>query len=292
MDERTEAPSSDLLPDKVNDYRIKVENALVAEVQRHKESIYFTSLANALKGGKRIRPIVLMLSFESVGGQETNPLPAAVAVELVHTESLIHDDMIDKDALRRGQTAYHSAHGYAMALLSADFVLSMILDLTAQYMDPRITRALAQAIARMSEGELEERLALKSKQTLSSEEYLQIISKKTASLFEVSARLGAILGGGREEEITALSEYGRLFGIAYQIRDDVIDSEKRPVTNVLSLLDTNTEKVTALHTMGEAYVLKAKQALTELGKSRAQGLLIELAEAIISPSMSGLSNQK
>ena len=292
MDERAEAISSDLLPDELNEYRVRVENAVLAEVQRRKQSIYFTALANAVRGGKRIRPILLMLSFESVGGQETNPLPAAVAVELVHTESLIHDDMIDRDTLRRDQTAYHATHGYAMALLSADFVLSIILDLTAQYMDPRITRALAQAIARMSEGELEELLALKNKQTLSSEEYLKIISKKTASLFEVSARLGAILGGGREEEINALSEYGRLFGIAYQIRDDVLDSEKNPGTNVLSLLDTNVEKVKALHMMGEAHILKAKQELTKLGESRAQGLLSELAEAIISPSMSEPSNRK
>ena len=281
MGESAEAASSDLLPDELNDYRVKVENALLAELQRHKDSIYFTSLANALRGGKRLRPILLMLSFESVGGQETDPLPAAVAVELVHTESLIHDDMIDKDLLRRDKMAFHASYSYERALLSADFVLSIILDLTAHYMDPRITRALAQAIARMCEGELEELMAFKKTQTLSSEEYLKMISKKTASLFEVSTSLGAILGGAQEEEIKALSEYGRRFGIAYQIRDDLSDLKTSSATNILTLLDAQMEKVKALHKTAESHILKAKQKLNKLRKSRAQGLLIELADVII-----------
>lgn len=292
MDESAEAASSDVLPGALNDYRVKVENALLAELQRHKDSIYFTSLANALRGGKRIRPIMLMLSSESVGRQEMNPLPAAVAVELVHTESLIHDDMIDRDSLRREKTAFHASYGYEMALLSADFVISIILDLTAHYTDPRITRALAQSIARMCEGELEELVAFKKKQTLSSEEYLKIISKKTASLFEVSASIGAILGGAREEERNALSEYGRLFGIAYQILDDISDLEKSTATNILSLLDTKREKVKSLHKMSESHILKAKQKLNKLRKNRAQGLLIKLADFIISPSMRYLANLK
>ncbi|NIQ06856.1 MAG: polyprenyl synthetase family protein, partial [Candidatus Korarchaeota archaeon] len=164
-----------------------------------------------------------------------NPFPAAVAVELAHMESLIHDDIIDRDHLRRGQLAFHDSYGYEMALLSADFLLSMILEITSRSADPRIAETLAQETCRMCEGELEEIRVCKSGHEIGMDEYIGIISKKTASLFEASAKIGAIIGGAQEHEIEALSSYGKHLGIAYQIRDDITDLKKKPF-NILNLL--------------------------------------------------------
>jgi octaprenyl-diphosphate synthase len=111
----------------IKNYRIDVDNAIVVELNRHRESLFFTSFMNALKNGKRLRPIILLLAFESVGGKERDPLPAAAAVELTHIQSLIHDDIIDRDLLRRGGTAFHVLYDHEVALLSTDFVFPSFL---------------------------------------------------------------------------------------------------------------------------------------------------------------------
>jgi octaprenyl-diphosphate synthase len=115
---------------------------------------------------------------------ERDPLPAAVAVELIHMQSLIHDDIIDRDLLRRGWTAFHVLYEHEVALLSSDFVFSVILDMMMKYKDHRITRIIARVASQICEGELEEFTAYKHGKTISAEEYIKISSKKTASLFE------------------------------------------------------------------------------------------------------------
>jgi octaprenyl-diphosphate synthase len=279
--------SSGVLLVKFDDYRVKVDNAISAELNRLKDSIFFTPLKNALKGGKRLRPISLILSYESVGSQKMNPLPAAVAVELAHTESLIHDDIIDRDPLRRETSAFHALNGYEMALLSADFILSIILDITARYTDPRITLSLAKSASRMCEGELEEYSVIKKGKRVSVDRYIKIIYKKTASLFEASAMIGAIIGGAAEDEVKALLDYGRLIGIAYQIKDDISDFDDSETTNILSLLDTNAGRTEILEEMSATYILEAKQRLEKLGESGAKALLVELADFVRSNSIKG-----
>src|SRR5512136_2968022 len=151
-----EGISSRSLPSEFADYRTKIDNAILAELGRRRDSVYFEPLQQAVEGGKRIRPILLVLSFECVNRGESDPYPAAVAVELAHLESLIHADIIDRDFQRRGTAVFHALYGHEMALLSADFILSLILDLTARYEDPRVARKLAWATSSMCEGELEE----------------------------------------------------------------------------------------------------------------------------------------
>jgi octaprenyl-diphosphate synthase len=275
--------SSDFLT-KISDYRVKMDNAIFAELDHRKGSIFFIPLTRAMKGGKRLRPILLFLSFESVNRRKADPLSAAVAVELAHTESLIHDDIIDRDLLRRGTPAFYAMYGTEMALLSADFTLSLILEITARYADPRITRALAVATSRMCEGQLEELRAYKDKQFLSVDEYINIVLKKTASLFEASAMIGAIVGGAVESEVEALSDYARMIGIAYQICDDISDLQKNTRINLLSLSKVNLEKGGPIGELAKSYVLQAKQRLEKLKTSEAKCLLIELADCIISDS--------
>ncbi len=279
MDEFVENVTSDILPARINDYRIKVDNAILGELNKRKDSICYKCLTNAIKGGKRLRPILLVLSFECMNGQGVDPFPAAVAVELIHLESLIHDDIIDRDSLRRENAAFHALYGHEMALLSADFILSMVLDITAHYSNPRVTRTLALATSRLCEGELKELRAYKNKQMLKEDEYFDIISKKTAALFEASAKIGAIISGATEDEIQVLSDYARLLGIAYQIRDDISDWEKSS-TELLTLLDTNLEKKQYLQWIFASYIREAKEKLEKLKPSDARDLLFQLADFI------------
>lgn len=273
-----EAIPRSILSVKMKDYRVKIDNAILAELNRYKGSSFYAPLAHAMKGGKRLRPILLMLSFESVGGRGLDPLPAAVAIELAHLESLIHDDIIDRDFLRRGKTAFHISNSGEVALLTADFILSMILEITSRYADPRIAQAFARAASRMCEGELEEYKVFKNKQVLSPSEYIHIMCEKTASLFEASSAIGAMIGGAVVGEVEALSDYGRSLGIAYQIQDDILDSKKTKTTKISFISKSDLEK--CLKEMTSSYILRAKQSIKKLRTTEAKDLLIELADFI------------
>jgi octaprenyl-diphosphate synthase len=288
MDENTFI-SANVLSVEIDGYRVKVDEAVAAELDKYKDSVFFLPLKRATEGGKRLRPILLILAFESVNNEKHgNPFPAAVAVELTHLESLIHDDIVDKDSFRRETAAFHANHGQEMALLSADFILSMILDITARYNDPGIAKALAKAASAMCEGQLEELKVYKNNRALDISDYVGIISKKTASLFEASAKIGAIIGDAQEDELETLSNYGKLLGTAYQIEDDIADLTKTTKINLLTLVKTEADKIKHLREKSKAYIIEAKQNLERLQASEAKRFLLELADFIISPSINRL----
>lgn len=204
------------------DYISKIDDALESELALYSKSEFMQPLMYAIDGGKRIRPLILLLGAECVGKVDERAYVAGCAVEFLHTESVIHDDIIDNETSRRHKDPFHIKYGYNTSILTGDFVLGLILNISSRLNNPRITRDLANTAMLMSEGEvLESRL--ETSQDLTFDDYLKVIEYKTATAFETAARLGAILGNGSEDEIIALSEYGRNIGIAYQIRDDLID---------------------------------------------------------------------
>ena len=138
---------------------------------------------------------------------------------MLHTESIIHDDIIDEQIKRRERDSFHKRYGNNTSILTADFVFGIILEIASRYNDPRIAKELSLAAIRMCEGEQIE-LGVNLRK-VSWVEYLTIISEKTAALFQTSAKLGAIIGGGNEEEIDNLAGFGLNLGIAYQIHDDI-----------------------------------------------------------------------
>jgi octaprenyl-diphosphate synthase len=269
----------------IDSYRVKIDNAILTELNQRRNSIFYNPLIKALKGGKRLRPILLVLSSESMSKKQIDPLPATVAVELAHTESLIHDDIIDRDFLRRETTTFHTIYGNEMALLSADFILSMILEITSRYSDHRIAYTLACATSEMCEGELEELIACKNTQRLSEDEYIKIVSKKTASLFEASTKIGALIAGAQSDEVKALSDYGRFLGIAYQIQDDIADLKKTTGINILKLLDADSHPIKTFHEIAKSYIFEATQKLEKLKPSAAKALLIKLADSVTSQAI-------
>ena len=203
-------------------YIDKINHALDRELSLYTESEFIEPLKYSLDGGKRIRPIILTLAAESVGKIDDNTLAASCAVEFLHMESIIHDDIIDNETMRRQKEPFHIKYGYNTSVLTGDFVLGLILAISSRLDNARITKDLATTAMLMSEGEMIES-RLESSEDVTFDDYLKVIEYKTATAFEVAARIGAIISNGSEEEIEALTEYGKNIGIAYQIRDDLFD---------------------------------------------------------------------
>lgn len=202
-------------------YIEKINHALDRELSLYSESEFIEPIKYSLEGGKRIRPIILVLAAESVGKVDSSTFAASCAVEFLHMESIIHDDIIDNETMRRQKDPFHIKYGYNTSVLTGDFVLGLILAICSR-LNSRITKDLATTAMLMSEGEMIES-RLETSEDVTFDDYLKVIEYKTATAFEVAARTGAIIGRGTEDQIEALTDYGRNIGIAYQIRDDLLD---------------------------------------------------------------------
>ena len=204
------------------EYIKKINIALEKELDLYSESEFIEPLKYSLDGGKRIRPIILTLSAECVGKIDENIFAASCAVEFLHMESIIHDDIIDNETIRRQKDPFHIKYGYNTSVLTGDFVLGLILAISSRLDNPRVTKDLATTAMLMSEGEMIENI-LETSEDVTFADYLKVIEYKTATAFQVAARTGAIIANGTEDQIEALTEYGKNIGIAYQIRDDLLD---------------------------------------------------------------------
>ncbi|MBX3065631.1 MAG: polyprenyl synthetase family protein [Anaerolineae bacterium] len=172
-------------------------------------------------GGKRVRPRLTLLAYEAVGGQNFREvLPIASAVELVHTATLVHDDINDHGSLRRGRPTVNARWGRTFALLTGDYLFTKVYQLVAPFKE--LNTVFAEMTVALVEGETLQAAAAKSGQ-LDRETYARIIAKKTASLFGAAAKMGAMVGGGSQEQINALEQYGFNVGLAFQIVDDILD---------------------------------------------------------------------
>jgi len=171
-------------------------------------------------GGKRLRPIMVLLASQAVGGDEKSALNAAAAVEFVHAASLIFDDLIDKDRLRRDMPTLNVAFNDDRAISSGLFLASKGVQVLSDYKNPKIMKMMGWALVELSKGEI---LDVISDIAIDVEHYLNIADLKTGSLFAASAGVGGLVGGGSREEINGLYNYGRAVGVAFQIRDDILD---------------------------------------------------------------------
>jgi len=189
-----------------------------------------------LAGGKRLRPILCIAACEAVGGCETDVMPVACALELIHSYSLIHDDLpaMDDDDLRRGKPTCHKAFNEATAILAGDALLTVAFEILAaagqrSERDSLLWLEVIYLIARaaghsgMIEGQMMD-LAAEGK-ALDLKQLEAVHRHKTGALLEVSVRAGAMLGGGTHQQIDALAAYGRHIGLAFQVTDDILDIE-------------------------------------------------------------------
>ena len=193
----------------------------------HPEELYKASRYLVDAGGKRLRPAVLILAAEAVGSDLKSVLPAAVAVELVHNFTLIHDDIMDKDDIRRGMPAVHTIWGEAGAILAGDTLYSKAFEILSKVENEplRILKCmniLSKTCTEICEGQWLD-IEFEKRERVTESEYIEMVEKKTSVLYAAAAKIGALLGGAPDEIADALSEYGRLIGIGFQMYDDVLD---------------------------------------------------------------------
>lgn len=179
-----------------------------------------------LSGGKRFRPMLLILSAKLCGYRGEEHIRLASLVEFIHTATLLHDDVVDKAELRRGSASANSKWGNEASVLVGDFLFTKSFSLAVESQNWKILETLSKATTLMAEGEIEE-LVRTDDLSLNEETYLSIITRKTASLISAATRIGAILGNVSEEKEEALSEFGRNVGIAFQLIDDNLDYTSR-----------------------------------------------------------------
>lgn len=173
-------------------------------------------------GGKRLRPRITLLAAEANGSSAEKHLHLAAYMELIHVATLIHDDVVDNAQTRRGVNATAVDYGNRISVLAGDYLFAWIFkNVTAQYPEP-IPNILSATLADICDGEVLQLRALGNLE-LPLTAYIEIVMKKTASLFAASAECGAIMGGGSARQIKALRDFGLFYGIAFQMKDDLLD---------------------------------------------------------------------
>ena len=173
-------------------------------------------------GGKRIRPVLVLLIANAYGYQGKHHFDLAAIVEFIHTATLLHDDVVDESSLRRGRQTANAMFGNAASVLVGDFLYSRAFQMMVSIQSMRVMQILADATNVIAEGEVLQLLNMHDPD-VSEERYLQVIRSKTAKLFEAAAEIGALIAGANDAQINAAGEYGRSIGTAFQLIDDVLD---------------------------------------------------------------------
>ena len=235
-------------------------------------------------GGKRLRPVLALVACEAVGGKAGDALEAAAALELLHTFTLIHDDIMDRDDFRRNVRTVHKVWGESMAIIAGDALFAKVFEAVAanarrRRLPPGRTAELFDIFSRASfeicQGQAMD-VSFEGRARVSESEYMEMVGKKTGALMEASARVGALLGGGKPKEVEALARYGRLMGMAFQIRDDVLgvagEQKKfgKPVGSDIQKGKRTLIVVRALRTASREDRAELMRTLGNEGASRAQ----------------------
>ncbi len=213
---------------RVENYRKIINDRLNHAVTKDAPISFYEPVKYVLSsGGKRIRPVLVIFACKAVGGKEDACFDAAAAIEILHNFTLVHDDIMDKDELRRNRKTVHTKWDDAVAILTGDGLVA----LAYRYLLKTNTKAIKEIVDIFTEGiidvcegqaldkEFEERF------DIDFDQYMVMIEKKTARLLMISSEIGAILGGGNQQQRGILKEYARLLGNAFQIQDDVLDME-------------------------------------------------------------------
>jgi len=199
-----------------------IESALSDNLDPYLDQVGETARHILFSGGKRLRPLLLVLSARLCGYQGTYDVTFSTIFEYLHAATLLHDDLVDDAYMRRGQPVAHSKWGNPRAVLVGDFLFARALSIAAETKRPKIIKAIAAITEDMSQGEIHQ-LVRKGTIDLSEEEYNEIIRRKTAALIQGACLSGALIAGARETAERALSTFGLHIGMAFQMADDLLD---------------------------------------------------------------------
>ena len=221
-----------------------VNKHLNSKLKGNPKKLYDAAGHLIIHGGKRLRPYMVIRSCQILGGKSSNAIPAASAIEMVHNFTLVHDDIMDNDEMRHGVPTVHKKFGMPIAILAGDVLFSKAYQVIIESkLSPKSTiqlvSRLAKACVDVCEGQLLDVKMAEERKIPTQLEYITMIGKKTAALFDVSCAMGAICATNNNKDITNLSSFGRNLGIAFQITDDLIGVmgdpkvTKKPVGNDL-----------------------------------------------------------
>lgn len=235
----------------------------------------------AARSGKQLRPLIVLLSAQLCNPVTDKTLRAAVALEMLHNASLVHDDVVDNSDTRRGQPAVHTQWSNKVAVLTGDFMLAKVISLVAEIRNTRILEIISDLGKSLSSGEMLQ-LHVGQSMWIDEEQYLKVIDQKTARLFQSCAEAGAESTGCTARQRTALREYGKLLGLCFQIKDDIFDYSDLEELGKPTMSDLRDGKVTlplieALRRAPkeEADEIKAKgERLVSNGYSEEEGIRV------------------
>jgi len=222
-----------------------VNKYLISELKGSPSELYKAAAYLIVNGGKRLRPFMVLKSCEVLGGKNGMALPIASAVEMIHNFTLVHDDIMDNDEMRHGVPTVHKKFDMPIAILAGDVLQSKAYEIISsnqkmpEKISNQIVKKLSKACVEICEGQLLDIGMAQSSKIPSKHEYIEMISKKTAVLFEVSCAIGALCAQTKTKDVSNLSSFGKNLGIAFQITDDLIgvlgDTKitKKPVGNDL-----------------------------------------------------------
>ena len=198
-------------------------NQLFNDSLSHNDGLLEAALSHIRqRGGKRMRPMLVLLMAQNFGRVTSVTQNAAVGLELLHTASLVHDDVVDESAERRGQASVNANYNNKVAVLVGDYVLSTALLRVSLTENQRIVQILSELGRTLAAGEILQ-LSNVQNQLISEDVYYQIINNKTAALFEACAKIGAISASASEQEVNDAAKFGHYIGMIFQIRDDIFD---------------------------------------------------------------------
>ena len=178
-------------------------------------------------GGKRLRPLLVVLAGRACGMSGASAVEAAAFIEFIHTATLLHDDVVDGSSMRRGRDTANAVYGNQASVLVGDFVYSRAFQMMAALRSQRVMEIMSEATNMIAEGEVLQLMNAHDPDT-TEQRYLEVIYRKTARLFEAGAEVAAVLAGSPVEIQRALADYGRHLGTAYQLVDDVLDYRSNP----------------------------------------------------------------
>jgi geranylgeranyl pyrophosphate synthase len=199
-----------------------VESRLTCAVASREKLLTEICLHLVAGGGKRLRPLVALMAFKMMGGTRTEAIvDMAAALELIHTATLLHDDIIDDGEQRRGKPSAYKCYGLTDTLVAGDFLFIKAFEFAGKF-DERVVQWTSDACTSLTEGEiLQSSYVRNPKVTL--KEYIEIVERKTACLFHAGAKIGAYLAGAPDERVRILGDFGLNLGICFQIMDDILD---------------------------------------------------------------------
>ncbi len=208
--------------------RKKIVDEEIVKIFKNKDHFMWKNMAwYPQAGGKKLRPFLAMVSCGALDGDENDAIKPGLSIELIHNFTLIHDDIMDDDDLRRGRQTLHKKEGLPTAINVGDALFALSFRLISEMdVEPvkikQVLYEISQAVLKVAEGQ-EEDMRFETTFDIIEDEFIEMIEKKTSYLFQAAARCGAIVADASEEQVEMLGEYARKMGIAFQVQDDYLD---------------------------------------------------------------------